>query len=75
MMHSIDASSYMTTLKNPDGGWRTPTRACTGAGSNSSGSIVGHGLHVKPLRSPRVNGSVLCTSMGLISLMLCPGNG
>ena len=44
-------------------------------GSNSSGSIVGHGLRVKPLRSPRVNGSVLCTSMGLISLMLCPGNG
>ena len=31
MMHSIDASSYMTRLKNPDG-WRTPTRASTGAG-------------------------------------------
>ena len=46
MMHSIDASSYVTTLKNPDG-WRTPTRASTGAGSNSSGSIVGHGLRVK----------------------------
>ena len=47
----------------------------TGAGSNSSGRIVRHGLQVKPLRGPRVNGSVLCTSMGLISSTLCHGNG
>ena len=45
------------------------------AGSNSSGRIVRHGLQVKPLRGPRVNGSVLCTSMGLISSTLCHGNG
>ena len=47
----------------------------TGAGSNSSGRIVRHGLQVKLLRGPRVNGSALCTSMGLINSTLCHGNG
>ena len=47
----------------------------TGAESNSSGRIVRHGLQVKPLRGPQVNRSVLCTSMDLISSMLCHGNG
>ena len=65
---------FITTRKNP-GGWRTPTGVRNGAGSNSSGRIVRHGLQVKPLRGPRVNGSVLCTSMGLISSTLCHGNG
>ena len=35
-MHFLDAYFYMTTQKN-SGGWRTPTRDRTGAGSNSGG--------------------------------------
>ena len=65
---------YDALQKNP-GGWRTPAGVRTGAGSNSSGRIVRHGLQVKPWRGPRVRGSVLCTSMGLISSTLCHGNG
>ena len=49
-------------------------RGTTGDGSNSSGRIVRHGLRSKP-RGLRVNGSVPCISMDLISLMPWHGNG
>ena len=40
-----------------------------------SGSAARHGLQDKPLRGLRVNGSVLCISMDLISSTPCHGNG
>ena len=61
-------SAELNTRKNP-GGWRTPTRDRTGDGSNSSGSAARSGLQDKPLRSLRINGSVVCISTDLIRLM------